>query len=199
MILSKINDVQPEQKPINDSTADNLQVSPAIGNTNVIGGLSVVPLKLREANAFVVKHHRHHGKVVGYQFALGLQLQNKLVGVAICGRPVGRFLDNGKTIEVLRLCIIDGIKNGCSKLYSACSRVAKEMGFEKIITYTLQSENGKSLIASGWQLEEENVGGNWNSSGTRIRNNKTITLFGVEQKYPSGKKKRWMKAFANRR
>ena len=35
MILSKIENVKPEQKPINDSAADNLQVSPAIGNTNV--------------------------------------------------------------------------------------------------------------------------------------------------------------------
>lgn len=38
MILSKIENVKPEPKPINDPTADNLQVSPAIGNTNVIGG-----------------------------------------------------------------------------------------------------------------------------------------------------------------
>jgi|SRR6185312_1000730 len=38
MILRKIDNVQPEQKPTNDSTADNSQVAPAIGNTNVIGG-----------------------------------------------------------------------------------------------------------------------------------------------------------------
>lgn len=37
MILSKINNVQPEPKPINDSAADSQHVSPAIGNTNVIG------------------------------------------------------------------------------------------------------------------------------------------------------------------
>lgn len=37
MILSKIENVQPEPKPINDSAAENSQVSPAIGNTNVIG------------------------------------------------------------------------------------------------------------------------------------------------------------------
>lgn len=36
MILSKIENVKPEQKLINDSAADNLQVSPAIGNTNVV-------------------------------------------------------------------------------------------------------------------------------------------------------------------
>lgn len=37
MILSKIDNVKPEPKLNNDSTADNLQVAPAIGNTNVIG------------------------------------------------------------------------------------------------------------------------------------------------------------------
>ena len=37
MILSKIDNVKPEQQPNNDSTADNMQVAPAIGNTNVIG------------------------------------------------------------------------------------------------------------------------------------------------------------------
>lgn len=35
MILSKIENVKPEQKLNNDTDADNLQVSPAIGNTNV--------------------------------------------------------------------------------------------------------------------------------------------------------------------
>jgi hypothetical protein len=35
MILSKIDNVKPEQQPIKDSAADSLQVSPAIGNTNV--------------------------------------------------------------------------------------------------------------------------------------------------------------------
>ena len=45
----------------------------------------------------------------------------------------------------------------------------REMGFEKdyYIHFNLKAE--KVLIASGWKLEEENVGGVWNSSGTRIR------------------------------
>jgi hypothetical protein len=98
---------------------------------------------------------------------------------------------------VLRLCIIDGIKNGCSKLYAACSRVAKEMGFEKIITYTLQSESGTSLKASGWILEDENVGGVWNSSGNHIRTNEIVNLFETVSKYPAEKKKRWSKSFYN--
>ncbi len=188
-------DIQPNR--IND--VEDIYVRPFFAKPNVSSRcLSVVPLKLKEANAFVVKHHRHHGKVVGYQFALGIKYENKIIGVAICGRPIGRFLDDGKKIEVLRLCIVEGIKNGCSKLYAACSRVAKEMGFLKIITYTLQSESGVSLKASGWQLEEENVGGKeWNSSVGISRTSEVSDLFGTVRKYPNEKKKRWSKSFYN--
>ena len=35
MILSKIENVKPEPKLNNDTTADDMQVIPAIGNTNV--------------------------------------------------------------------------------------------------------------------------------------------------------------------
>lgn len=38
-----------------------------------------------------------------------------------------------------RLCT-DGIANGCSFLYSRCARIAKLMGYQKIITYTLATE-----------------------------------------------------------
>jgi hypothetical protein len=81
-----------------------------------------------------------------------------LCGVAICGRPVSRHLDNGLILEVNRLCT-DGTYNACSKLYSACKRIAKEMGYDKIITYILESENGASLKASGFICEGSAGGG----------------------------------------
>jgi hypothetical protein len=46
MILSKIENVKPEQKLNNDSAADNLQVSPAIGNTNVSSSCGTLHLNL---------------------------------------------------------------------------------------------------------------------------------------------------------
>ena len=40
------------------------------------------------------------------------------------------------------------------------------MGYEKIITYTLASENGASLRASGWMaVDGLRGGGNWNVPG----------------------------------
>ena len=67
------------------------------------------PITLKEANAFGKLNHRHHDSVTGCKFAIGLYKtvhgENKLIGVAICGRPVSRHLDNGLTLESNRLCV----------------------------------------------------------------------------------------------
>lgn len=157
--------------------------------------LVIQPITLRAASVFVQKFHRHHKKVQGHKFAVGLYDQeNGLLGVAICGRPVSRKLDNGLILEVNRLCVKDGIKNGCSKLYGACARIAKEMGYNKIITYILESEIGISLKAAGWELCNDKAGGeSWNSSGNIKRTAEINTLFGAEKKYPQELKKRYEK------
>lgn len=49
--------------------------------------LEVCPMTLREANAYVEQYHRHHGPVVGHKFSIGLSDGEKIVGVAIVGRP----------------------------------------------------------------------------------------------------------------
>lgn len=48
--------------------------------------LEIVPMTLREANAFVEQNHRHHGPVVGHKFSIGISDGEKIVGVAIVGR-----------------------------------------------------------------------------------------------------------------
>ncbi|WP_371721843.1 XF1762 family protein [Neglectibacter sp. X4] len=65
--------------------------------------LEIVPMTLKEANAFVEQKHRHHGPVVGHKFSIGLSNGEEIVGVAIVGRPVARHLDDGWTLEVLLL------------------------------------------------------------------------------------------------
>lgn len=112
--------------------------------------LELAAVPLAAANAFVAEHHRHHKPVQGHKFSIGCMSDGKLVGVAIVGRPVSRHLDNGTTLEVTRLCT-DGTKNACSFLYGAAWRAARALGYIKIITYTLESENGASLRASGWK------------------------------------------------
>lgn len=109
--------------------------------------LTIVPIEFAEANEFVLRHHRHHKPCVGHKFSLAVSTEKPMliVGVAIIGRPVARMADNGWTLEVNRCCT-DGTKNACSILYAAAWRVAKGMGYRKLITYTLPSEGGAREI-----------------------------------------------------
>ena len=110
-----------------------------------------------------MKHHRHHSKAQGCKFCIGVvDERDELRGVAIVGRPVSRHLDDGYTAEVTRCCT-DGIKNGCSFLYAACGRIAKHMGYIRIITYILATERGASLKASNWTSCGICGGGSWDT------------------------------------
>ena len=110
-----------------------------------------IPISLKAANEFVTTHHRHNKKTAGHKFSIGAMLDGELIGVAICGRPVARALDNGTTLEVLRVCIKDPApRNACSYLYARCQKIWTAMGGEKIITYTLETEPGSSLKAVNW-------------------------------------------------
>lgn len=120
----------------------------------------LVPMTLGEARAFVDAHHRHHRAPQGGLFAIGAALDEAVVGVVIVGRPVARALANDWTAEVTRLCSI-GVRNVCSLLYAAAWRAARALGYRKLITYTLASENGASLRASGWRVVGEVSGRSW--------------------------------------
>lgn len=143
--------------------------------------MQIVPCTFKTACKFIDKYHRHHKPPVGCKFCIALSDDtDNIVGVAVCGRPVSRFLDDGFTCEINRLCT-DGTKNACSMLYGACCRIAKDMGYKKIITYILQSENGASLKASNFICEGKAGGKIW--SGKRMKDN------GV----PKELKTRWVK------
>lgn len=115
--------------------------------------LFIVPLNLEIANKFVSLYHRHNKIVRTAKFYIGVVDEEKqLHGVAIVGRPVARMLDDTWTLEVNRCCT-DGIANGCSILYGAARRIAFEMGYKKLITYTLPEEQGFSLRGSGWEIK----------------------------------------------
>lgn len=158
--------------------------------------MKAIPVELREANAFVEKLHRHHAPVNRDKMRIGcVDDCGELCGVIQLARPVSRFLDDGKTIEVVRCCT-DGTFNACSFLYSRAARIAKEMGYERIITYILQSESGSSLKASGWTLKKESCGGGSWDTPCRRREviDRQISMFeDIRQKYPTEKKQMWEK------
>jgi hypothetical protein len=123
--------------------------------------LEIVPIDFAEANAFVAEYHRHHNPMQGAKFSVAVTDGEKIVGVAMVGRPVSRFLDDGWTLEVNRCCT-DGTKNACSILYAAAWRAARAMGWKKLITYILDTEPGTSLTAAGWKCLGKAGGGEWN-------------------------------------
>ena len=110
---------------------------------------------------FINTYHRHHKAPVGSIFQIAAAVNDKIVGVAMVGRPVSRVLDNGWTLEVNRLCS-DGTKNVSSMLYAAAWRVARNLGYKKLITYILKNETGTSLKAAGWKEVGKCGGGSWN-------------------------------------
>ena len=138
--------------------------------------LEIVPISLKEANFFIQQNHRHHSPVVGHKFSIAVaDVDGVIRGVATTGRPVSRHLDNGWILEVNRVAT-DGTPNACSMLYAASWRVAKALGYKKLITYTLNTETGISLRASGWRCLGECGGGSWNcKSRPRIDTNPTQT------------------------
>ncbi len=136
--------------------------------------LTLSPISLQEANAFVTKLHRHHGKVVGHKFSIAAAMDDKIIGVAIVGRPVARMRDDGWTLEITRLCT-DGTKNAPSFLYGAAARAAFALGYKRIGTYILATEPGTSLKAAGWREIGKAGGGSWNRK-SRPRIDKHPTL-----------------------
>lgn len=120
--------------------------------------LEAVPMTRDAANAWIVAHHRHHGRVTGHRFIVGATLDGALVAVVVGGRPRGRRIDQYRHVEVSRLCT-DGTPNACSFLYSRASRITKEMGFASCFTAILESESGVSLKAAGWVYVYSTRGG----------------------------------------
>jgi hypothetical protein len=124
--------------------------------------LQIVPLDLAEANEIVRRWHRHHKPTLSHKFSIGVVPvgAEEVCGAAIVGRPIARRIDNGWTLEVLRVAT-DGTANACSSLYGAAWRVAREMGYRRLVTYTLPSESGASLRGAGWKCIGETPGRSW--------------------------------------
>jgi hypothetical protein len=152
--------------------------------------VKIVPLHLRQANELVKRLHRHHKPIRVAKWSIGCEENGVLIGAAICMRPACIALDDGKTIEVARL-VTDGTLHACSMLYGACARIARDMGFEKIQTYILDSEPGTSLRASGWDLEKVECGGTAQGYRTNRPNGHEITDVTLLTK------QRWAKTFSS--
>lgn len=148
--------------------------------------MRIRPITYRTACEYVNANHRHHDAPSGCKWAIGVFEDDVLHGVAICGRPVSRHYDDGTVCEITRVCT-DGTRNACSMLYGASARIAKNMGYDSIITYTLESEDGASVKAANFICEGCAGGTHW----TGVRNK--------GQNIPHEMKKRWRLWLTDRR
>lgn len=146
-----------------DHDAHRLRLADPRGQ--LVKNLSLCPISFREAVTFVGTNHRHHSPPAGHKFSIGVADGERIVGIAMIGRPVARSFDDGMTLEVNRTCT-DGTPNVNSMLYAAAWRAAKALGYRKLITYTREDESGSSLRAAGWSVVAQRPPRNgWNSKG----------------------------------
>lgn len=143
--------------------------------------LQLQPITFEEACEFITRHHRHHLPPVGWRFGVAANDGERVVGVAILGRPVSRMIQSAEpyTMELTRLCT-DGTRNAASFLLGAARRATFALGYKRLITYTLEEEGGASLRAAGWREIGRAGGGSWNKpSRPRV------------DKAPTGQKTLW--------
>ncbi|UTI65589.1 hypothetical protein NBH00_05110 [Paraconexibacter antarcticus] len=121
------------------------------GSGAAVPALQLVPVSFADACGFVAMWHRHHTPPIGHKFSIGVADGEKLVGVAMVGRPVARHYDDGRTLEVNRTAT-DGTRNANSMLYAAAWKAASNLGYRRLITYTQAGESGASLRGAGWKV-----------------------------------------------
>lgn len=122
-----------------------------------------------------------------------------LLGVATVGLPVACPLNDGKTLEITRICFVNDDDEPCfdsqlpqfnkdhaspvpSMFVSAIIKRVKELGYKKLITYTRIDEPAKYLKAVGFIIE---------FTQTRIKKWKSKNADKIYNKSAPSLKNRW--------
>jgi hypothetical protein len=125
-------------------------------------------------------------------FAVALERGGDVIAVATAGRPVARGLDDGFTLEVNRVCVVGEERNANSALYGAIGRAAKALGYRRLVTYTLTSESGASLKASGFGEPIDIGSRSWqDDNNPDLRPRMDVTLWGERKNAAGVAKFRW--------
>jgi len=138
--------------------------------------LSVQPITLQVANAYIELMHRHHGASppgLPYFSIAAVDDDAQIRGVATAAIPnaANRLKDGLRTMEVVRVAT-DGTPNACSILYAGSAKAARALGFSRIITYILGDETGISIRAAGWTEDPGEYGNlSWANRPGRTGNN----------------------------
>lgn len=154
--------------------------------SSLVTKLEAVPVTLREASAYIDRHHRHNAGPQFHKFSICLRApgEPEPVGVAVASTPKARHQMDGKTLEINRCCADMRYANVCSQLYASAIRIGRELGYRRFLTYTLPDESGSSLKAVGFHLDGTVKPSSYGwDSPSRPRDAK---------RYPYGEKLRWV-------
>lgn len=145
--------------------------------------MRTTPYPVKHAVRFVEDTHRRLPHAHHRMWAIALWVDDRLRGVALVGAPKARELGvcQGEglwpppydCLEIVRVAVEEGVPNGCSMLYGACSRAARAMGAVDLLTYTDEDEPGTSLRASGWVRDDGLFGGGQADRPSRPRRHRT--------------------------
>ena len=126
------------------------------------GRTEIKSIAFADANDFISHVHRHSPPVRGWKYGLSLWDEISIIGVVTVGRPVARRLDDGTTLEVTRLALLTNAPtNAASRLLGNAARIAKDLGYGRLVSYTLESETGGAYQASGWNRTEKVKSAQW--------------------------------------
>lgn len=146
--------------------------------------MQVRPISLNAAREWIARTHRHLRRpITGWLFGVEiLDDTGDRIGVACAGRPAARMLQDGVTCEITRVAVVEGAKNACSYAYGALRKAAVALGYQRIITYTIDGEEpGTSLRAAGF-VDDGPAGGGEADRPSRRRSPVEV----------SSRKRRWV-------
>ena len=150
------------------------------------------PLPLKQAKRFISEHHSHNKAPSFHIFSIGVKYKGQPVGVGCVSMPTARALMDGYSCEITRLCVSDDApKNACSFLYGRLCRAAFAMGYQRIYTYSLESERASSIKASGFKIDGFSKRRKQNGHAKR-RDSIQTRLLG-NSFYPIESKVRWIR------
>lgn len=126
-----------------------------------MSALTQRPISFNAARAWISQVHRHLRRpITGWLFGCEVLHDGNRIGVAAAGRPP-RMLQDGVTVEIVRVAVLEGHANACSFAYGRLRAAAVALGYQRVVTYTLPDESGSSLRAAGFTDDGVTDGGEW--------------------------------------
>jgi len=134
--------------------------------------IEVRKMKWKFAKRICDEHH-YLGSPVGHKFSLGIYDINsrRPLGVMIFGQPVARLLDDGETLEMTRMCLMEQRPNlATQSLSKALKWIRQNRSEKKLISYSDGDHKGTIYAAAGWNPIQLSGGGKWKSGRGRRAN-----------------------------